>query len=307
MIIDVHYHITPQVSAQGLDRMLDHLEHIAGRTGRKLDRATVSARILAERADPDGEKLIAYMDEAGVDITCACLVDNMERKAVTPQVVRQVNAWLGQVANKHAGRIIPLAGVDPRRKEAAEIARECFEVHGAAGVKYHPDHGYWPAGKESYKVLEVVAEHKGVLLSHTGALAPPHRPKYAEPILLSDIAVDFPEIRVIAAHAGMSNYLGWANLASQQPNLYGDLAMWDVMAISRPSMFRKSLRQAMDWAGDGKLVFGSDGPIFYDVINLKEWLDVIKALPGNHEDGVNFTAREVEDILGGTARKVFEI
>ena len=59
-----------------------------------------------------------------------------------------------------------------------------------------------PAGPESYKLLETVNAVHGILLSHTGPLAPPSRGKFADPMLLADIGVDFPNIKVIAAHMG---------------------------------------------------------------------------------------------------------
>ena len=56
-------------------------------------------------------------------------------------------------------------------------------------------------------------------------------------MLLADLAVDFPELRVIAAHMGQMNWRPWAALASHQPNLYGDLAMWDAFAFGHYELF----------------------------------------------------------------------
>ena len=131
------------------------------------------------------------------------------------------------VALHNPDRVIALAGVDPRRNDAADILTECFEEYGMKGLKYHPDYGYNPTGPESYTLLEIVQNNHGILLSHTGPLAPPSHCKYAEPTLLGALGVHFPDLKVIAAHMGYINWRPWAALAAHQPNLYGDLAMWD--------------------------------------------------------------------------------
>ncbi|MBW1709992.1 MAG: hypothetical protein JRJ73_08950 [Deltaproteobacteria bacterium] len=40
-----------------------------------------------------------------------------------------------------------------------------------------------------------MAENGGILLTHTGPLPPPSRSNFAEPALLANLAVDFPEKR----------------------------------------------------------------------------------------------------------------
>ena len=141
-------------------------------------------------------------------------------------------------------------------------------------------------------------------MSHTGPLRPPSRCKYADPGLLADLAVDFPDLRVIAAHMGLINWRPWAALASHQPNLYGDLAMWDVFAFGRYDLFCRELRDLIDYTGVEKVLFGTDSPIFGIVEPAKNWVQLVKDLPANAPEGITFTKEEVAAILGDNAAKL---
>jgi len=302
MIIDVHYHQIPVLPEEMVEEILTEPTRSARMMGRDISRETLLERGKEAWSDPDGAKLLAGMDEAGVDFTVICAVDNADREVINRDLVILQNKMVAEVARKNPDRVMALAGVDPRREDAPQILRECFDDLGMKGLKYHADFGFDPAGPESYKLLEIVAQNNGVLLTHTGPLAPPSRCKFAEPGLLADIAVDFPDLRVIAAHMGYINWRPWAALAAHQPNLYGDLAMWDAIALGRYELFRRELRDLIDFAGVEKILFGTDDPINRIVRTTKEWIQLIKDLPKNAPDGIKFTDHEVSAILGGNAQ-----
>jgi len=304
MIIDVHYHFIPVVFEEGVRRTAKHVMDVANRIGLEIDFEEIVKTALETWADPSGERLMAWMEKSGIDVTCICMVDNIDFTHVTFEMIQQANRKMGEIAQKNTDKIIAFAGVDPRRPEAVDMLKQCFEDYGVRGLKYHPDHGYDPSGSESYRLLEIVQENSGVLLSHTGPLAPPARPKFAEPIVLSDLAVDFPDLSVIAAHMGMINWHSWASLARFQPNLYGDLAMWDTLAFGNYEIFCRELRTLLDYAGASKVLFGSDSPIFTMLIPTEKWIQLFKDLPERAPDGIRFSEAEVNAILGGNAASV---
>lgn len=307
MIIDVHYHLMPAVSERSVAHPVHHVIRAAEIMGRKLDPAEVTKRALEAWPDPTGEKLIAGMEESGVDLTVICMVDNADIELLTVERIMGANKLIADIAKNYPGRVLALAGIDPRRPTAPDMMKQCFEEFGMRGLKYHPDNGHLPAGPESYKVLEVVAKNDGILLSHTGPLPPPARPKFSEPALLSDLAVDFPEINVIGAHMGGIDWRSWGTLAAHQPTLFGDLAMWDAYAFGNYDLFCRELRDILDYAGRDKVLFGTDNPIFCLVEPTKNWIQLIKDLPNNAPDGINFTHDETAAILGGNAAKVLKL
>ncbi len=299
MIVDVHYHMMHTIPEEMVAYYIKILIHAAGMMGREVDQDAIARKVTETFADPTGDNLLALMEESGVDFTCICTVDSVHR--MTADIAKERNRWLASIANKHPDKLVAFAGVDPRRPMAPDMLKQCFEEFGMKGLKYHPDHGYDPGGPESYRLLSIVERHNGILLSHTGPLAPPARCKYSEPMMLADIAVDFPALKVIAAHMGQVNWRSWASLAAYQPNLYGDLAMWDAYAIGHYELFCRELRDLIDYAGVSKVLFGTDNPIFSIVAPTKEWIQLIKDLPVRAPEGIEFIEEEVNAILGGNA------
>jgi predicted TIM-barrel fold metal-dependent hydrolase len=232
------------------------------------------------------------------------MVDNIDYTGITAEMIQQANRMMGDIARKNSNRVLALAGVDPRRPEAPDMLKQCFEDFGVKGLKYHPDYGFDPSGSESYRLLEIVQENKGILLTHTGPLPPPARPKFADPMLLADLATDIPDLKVIAAHMGMADWRSWAGLAAQQAHLYGDLAMWDALAFGNYELFCRELRDLLDYAGASKVLFGTDSPIFSLVIPTKKWIQLLKDLSVKAPDGIRFSEEEVGAILGGNAASI---
>ena len=304
MIIDTHHHQILSPSDEKIRSILSDSIRFSKIAFKHADVDHLFKKAKETWPDPDGEKLIAWMDETGIDFTLICGVDILEDKELTPEVVQVQNKAIADIANRHPDRVAALAGVDPRRDNAVDMVRECMEKFGMRGLKYHPDAGYDPSGPESYKVLEIVNDMQGILLSHTGPLAPPARCKYAEPMLLADIGVDFPEMKVIAAHMGYINWRQWAALATHQPNLFGDLAMWDTYAFVRYDLFCRELRDLIDFTGVDKILFGTDDPVFRIVRPTSDWIQLLKDLPEKAPAGIKFTHEEVNAILGENAAKI---
>ena len=305
MIIDGHYHYMPAVSDEAAQRLVKYVLHQAEILGIEADTGDLIEQIKTKWADPAGEHLIRAMDEGGIDVAVAVTVDHLSR--MSREMTDKGNRMLHEVAQKFPDRVIDLAGLDPRRPEAVDMAKYYLEDLGMRGIKYHPDHGYNPAGPESYKVLEVLAKCNGVLLTHTSPLAPPARNGLAEAGLLADLAVDFPEITVIGAHMNYFNWRPWAALAAVQPTLYGDLAMWDNLAYKNYGLFCRELRTILDFLGPHKVLLGSDGPIHTLLKPIKTWVDIIRNLPEEAPDGISFTRAEVDLILGGNAMRILNI
>lgn len=304
MIVDVHYHLMPRITEEMVSRLATYAVRAAQIMGKRLSLETLKKKAFETWADPTGEHLIASMEDSGVDLTVICMVDDVRNRQLTSEAIQRGNKIVGDIAQKYPARVLALAGVDPRRPEAPDMLRQCFHEFGVTGLKYHPDYGYDPAGPDSYRLLEELAKYNGILLSHTGPLMPPSRCKFAEPSLLADLAVDFPELKVIAAHMGFINWRSWANLAAHQPNLYGDLAMWDAYAFGRYELFCRELRDILDYVGASKVLFGTDNPIFNSVEPTRNWIQLLRELPSNAPGGISFTGEEVQAILGGNAASI---
>jgi predicted TIM-barrel fold metal-dependent hydrolase len=304
MIVDVHYHLIPvDYKLENAKVMVPEILRIAKIMGVKISENQIVQKCAELYGDKDGKKLIRLMDDAGIDFTIVCRVDNVDNEALTPELNQVMNKRVADIANDHPHRLMAFAGVDPRRSEALDMLKQCFEEFNMKGLKYHPDNGFNPVSPESYLLLEYLEKKNGILLTHTGPLKG-RRSKYTEPSLLSDILADFPKLRIIAAHMGQINWRPWAALASFHPNLYGDLAMWGPYAFGRFELFCRELRDIIDYAGYERVLFGSDSPIYDVILPIKDLIEKLKKLPKEAPPGIEFTKEEISAILGGNAAKM---
>ncbi|MFX0083836.1 MAG: amidohydrolase family protein [Candidatus Hodarchaeota archaeon] len=309
MIIDVHYHLSPySIKYENVLMRMGEPSRLAKVVGIKIDKESLARRASERYPDETGEKIIKWMNEAEIDFTCVNTVDNVDNEVITEKIALMLNERIANIANKYPDRLMAFAGIDPRRENALDMLKQCFEEFGMKGLKYHCDSGYHPNSPESIKILKYVEKKGGILLTHTGPLGPPAICKYTEPLLLSETSNKLPNLKIIAAHMGSPpKWREWAALAAFYPNLYGDMAMWQAYAFGKYELFCRELRDLIDYAGLEKVLFASDGPVYDIVIPTKDYIQLIKDLPKNAPKGIKFTEEEVEAILGNNAAKLLGI
>ncbi len=307
MIIDAHYHFFSRwpVDENVARNMVEGFLLDGERTGMKKSMEEVLPVYRNIMDDPECDKLVRRMDEGGIDVTAICVVDNTDRGTDNERVM-EINKLCATAAAGHPGRLIALAGIDPRRPEAPALFRRCIEEFGMKGLKWHPDNGYYPNSPEAYAVLEVANELGVPLLTHCSPL-PHSRARYALPIHLDDVAVDFPDLEIIAAHMGNMWWHDWASLAQYKRNINGDMAMWQILAASKSHLFRRYLREIVDVVGAGQVLFGSDGPIFEAHVSNRDFVGIVKGLTEKGPDGISFSQEEIDAILGGNAARIFKL
>lgn len=308
MIIDFHYHFHPrpmdEAALTAWARRMAASYGEGGRNGLPKTPAELLPRLRSlDAPDPDGSRLLARMDEAGIDLTVV-LVNDRRADFADEEAVLAANRTCADWVKQHPGRLIAFAGVDPRRKNAPDLLRRCIEDYGMRGLKWHPDHGYYPNSPEAYTLLATAQELSVPLLTHTGPLFPPLRSKFVHPALLDDVCLDFPNLKVVAAHMGRNWWLEWAGLAQFRHNLFGDLAMWQYFAAKNYPRFCRLLRDIIDWSGIEAVLFGTDAPIIEAIVPNKDFIQAIRDLPSKAPPGIVFTQAEVEAILSSNARKV---
>jgi predicted TIM-barrel fold metal-dependent hydrolase len=307
MIIDAHYHYyqLPADEEQAREFVAWQLRIGERASGikRHVDEVMPLARDMAD--DADCAKLVRRMDEYGIDVTILLAVDVLDRGMSDEEVI-EMNAACAKAAAEHPNRTVAVASVDPRRPDAPALFRHCVKKLGMKGLKWQPQEGFYVNGREAYEVLKVANEYGLPLIAHC-APNPAGRAKFCEPILFDDIAMDFPDIDIIAVHMGYMGWREWANIAQFKPRICGDLAMWDLMAVSKPHLFRRYLREILDIVGKEQILFATDGPSFEPLVPARQWLGIIQGLTTVGADGIRFTEDEVHAIMGGNAARIFRL
>ena len=185
---------------------------------------------------------------------------------------RITNEEIAELAHQHSDVAIPFASIDPHRgAEGVRLARKLIRDYGVRGFKFHPSvQEFFPNDRMAYPLYEVIAEAKLPALFHTGqtgvgAGTPGGggvRLKYSHPMLLDDVAVDFPDMPIILAHPSFPWQEEALSVATHKPQVYIDLSGWS------PRYFPPILVQYANTLLKDKILFGSD----YPVMSPERWM-----------------------------------
>jgi uncharacterized protein len=175
-------------------------------------------------------------------------------------------------AAAHADVLIPFGSVDPTSgDEAVRRARKLVTEHGVRGFKFHPSlQGFAPNDAAYYPLYEALQELGVPALFHTGqtgigAGLPGGRGiklRYSAPMLLDDVAADFPGLTIVMAHPSVPWQDEAISIATHKANVYIDLSGWS------PKYFPAQLVRAAGGLLKRKVLFGSDFPL----ITPERWL-----------------------------------
>jgi predicted TIM-barrel fold metal-dependent hydrolase len=167
---------------------------------------------------------------------------------------------------------IPFASVSPHRgKEGVLLAKKLIREYRVKGFKFHPSvQDFFPNDRMAYPLYEAIAEAKLPALFHTGqtgvgAGTPGGggiRLKYSNPMLLDDVAADFPDMPIVLAHPSFPWQEEALSVATHKPQVYIDLSGWS------PKYFPPILVQYANTLLKDKILFGSD----YPVMTPERWL-----------------------------------
>ena len=102
-------------------------------------------------------------------------------------------------------RVLPFVQYDPRSAPEAALRFAAAIDAGARGLKkLHPCSHQIPANDRSLYPLFAVAEARRIpLMVHVGSsVFPGAKMRYCDPLLVDEVAVDFPDLQVLCAHSG---------------------------------------------------------------------------------------------------------
>ena len=276
-IFDVHIHIQPweMVKPEAL-ALIDDPAHADAK------------EILASP-----ENVLRYLDAEGVEMAC-CI------NYVSPDVMgfrREVNDWIANFTKDHRDRLIPVGSVNPLHEmNVRDEIRRVLDL-GIGMIKIHPPHQLFTPNAyrgELWQLAEIYreCEARGVpVMFHTGtSIFPKARNVFADPMPIDDVAIDFPKLNIILAHAGRPLYGETAFfLARRHPNVNLDLSGIPPKALLR------FLPRVADIAD--KVLWGTDWPS-PGVVSMKKNVDAFRSL------GFNETVQQ--KILWDNAARLFK-
>jgi predicted TIM-barrel fold metal-dependent hydrolase len=228
---------------------------------------------------------LAAMDQGGVGV-------GLIAAWWGPQGALIDNDEVASFVREHPGRLLGIASVDLYRPmEAVRELRRCVRVLGFRGLRIVPwlwglppdDRRYYPLYAECIELDVPFCLQVG----HTGPLrtSEPGRPiPYLE-----NVALEFPELRIVAGHIGAPWTHEMISLATKFPNVYIDTSAY------KASRFPADFVSYMQGRGARKVMFGTN----YPMLTASACLERLESLELGGEG--------TELFLHENARRVFKI
>ncbi len=258
--IDMHVHV--EKDHLGCFSMDDELLEASAKYFKSGDERTPSIEHLAEFYRARNMAAVVFT----IDATTAMGHPALSSEAIAEQAARYNDV------------LIPFGSVDPLTGPAAvSQARSLAQTSGVHGFKFHPSMQAFEPNDPRFYPLWAELEQLGLpAVFHTGqtgigAGLPGGRGiklRYSDPMLLDDVAADFPGLTIILAHPSVPWQDSAISMATHKSNVYIDLSGW------LPKYFPTQLVRAINGLLREKVLFGTD----YPVINPDRWLKSFEEL-----------------------------
>lgn len=252
--IDVHVHI--EVDGHGHHSMDDEL-------------LAASAKYF--RADHDRTPTLEQIADLYRAMNMAAVVFTVDASTATGHATIS-SEEIATKAAEHSDVLIPFGSVDPRRgPDAVAQARSLVRDYAVRGFKFHPTLQGFAPNDQAFYPLWAEIESLGVpALFHSGqtgigAGLPGGRGlklRLSDPMLVDDVAADFPALTVILAHPSVPWAASSISIATHKSNVYIDLSGWS------PKYFPADLVRAANSYLQDKVLFGTD----YPLLTPERWL-----------------------------------
>jgi uncharacterized protein len=247
-----------------------HTHAEVGRTGEdglRPEWRAAAEKYFGEGGKPTVEDVAAYYRERNM----AAVVFTVDAITQTGRAAVR-NDEIAEVAAANSDVLIPFGSVDPHRPDAVDEVRRLVRDHHVRGFKFHPNiQAFFPNDQAFYPIYEAIEEAGVPALFHTGHSGIGSglpggggiRLKYSNPMYVDDVAVDFPQLKIVLAHPSFPWQDEAISVALHKQQVYIDLSGWS------PKYFPPQLVQYANTLLRDRVLFGSD----YPLITPDRWLE----------------------------------
>jgi hypothetical protein len=229
--------------------------------------AAVAQRLGVEIPPEDaihlGQRWVGEMDKYGID------------RLVMFTSVPGDHTAVATAVQAFPERIIGYMMLDPTQPTAVEALREAVQQHGLKGVTLFPAmHHFYAYDERVYPLYQAAAELSIPVFVHFGVLQVSIRDKlglpnvfdlrYANPIDLHKVAIDFPVVNFIIPHFGCGYFREALMLGAQAPNAYVDTSSSNAWLTYMPSYLdlKTVFDKTLQVFGPRRILFGTDSNVF---------------------------------------------
>jgi uncharacterized protein len=220
------------------------------------------------------DSLLDQMDKAGVKHTVLF--------AMYSPLLYSSNEFVAEICKQFPDRFTGFASVEISNPDAPQILEKAIIDLGLKGLKLHPplqnffpnDSALWPLYRKAMDLNIPVVFHVGT--TPFGNLV---KLSQAYPILIDEVANDFPELKIILTHLGTLWHNESFMVTEKHPNVYIDTAAYpyEISELLTEKLIKR--------VGENKFIFGTDFPMPYEgkMHYLGDFVDCINELPVSNE------------------------
>jgi predicted TIM-barrel fold metal-dependent hydrolase len=215
------------------------------------------------------EDLLRTLDSEG--ITGAV----MHAESEGGEDAEQLNEALGEVLVAHPGRFRAIGGVNISGETPTQISKQVVKAaeHGLTGITLQPaflgldidDRTLYPMYARAEELALVVAVHTGINYSRL------HPLRHERADLLDQVACDFPDLRLIACHAGWPYVTEFCAVALRHPTVFLEFGALAPKYVAKPGTGWDALFGMMPNLLRAQVLYGSDWPMIAPERALAEW------------------------------------
>lgn len=195
------------------------------------------------------ETLDKQMNEAGIDTSVLYALD--------APIMPASNEYVASLCKKSPARRIGFASVNPLKENAVEIIENALKKLGLQGCKFHPPlQNFYPNDKRIFPLYSKLQELNVPVVFHTGTtpfgnLA---RLDRANPLLIDEVACEFPKLRIMLTHLGTLWDREAFMVVEKNKNVFIDTAayLYEIPQLLTPELVER--------IGEDKIIFGTDYP-----------------------------------------------
>ncbi len=155
-------------------------------------------------------------------------------------------------------RLIFFASIDPGQAGFQQELERCHQDLRCQGVKVSPIYqGVHPHDPRCREIYGYCQKHGLPILTHMATTFSSGTPlEYARPALMDQVAIDFPDLKLVLAHLGHPWEGETIAVIRRNANVFADLSA----LYYRPWQFYNSMRLLVEYRAEAKVLFGSDFP-----------------------------------------------
>ena len=239
------------------------------------------------------DQYLEKMDTAGIERSLLIAVRAGDIRM--PESFEVPYERVHEFCSKHPERFSGLAGIDPfRGMSGLKDLEQAVNEYGFVGAHLYP---HWcelpPDHRKYYPYYAKCCELNIPIMMQVGHNLIYSRnrrlPSVARPILLDQVAIDFPELKLIGIHIGIPWTEEMISMCWKHENIY---TAGDAYA---PKYWPKSFVHYANSYGSHKVMFGTDWPVIDPIRAIKE------------VDDLNLKEESKKLMLRDNAIKVFNL